>query len=128
MRIAVASGKGGTGKTLVSTALVRHWARLEADVTYADADVEEPNGHLFLKPEIERTRRFTTPVPRLEGACEGCGRCQEACAFHAILAFKERVTVFPPLCHSCGACVNACVPGVLRMVPREIGTMREGRA
>lgn len=128
MKIAVASGKGGTGKTLVSTSLALHWARKGPDVTYVDADVEEPNGHLFLKPEIGSTRRFTVQVPRLEGKCESCGRCQEACAFHALLALKDRVLVFPELCHSCGACVLACLPGVLRLGPREIGTVREGRA
>jgi MinD superfamily P-loop ATPase len=127
MRIVVASGKGGTGKTLVSTSLALHWARQGQESCYIDADVEEPNGHLFLQPAIDATRRFTMPVPRLEGTCEACGRCQELCAFHAILAIKGRVLVFPELCHSCGACVLACLPGVLHLAPREIGTIREGR-
>ncbi len=126
MRIAVASGKGGTGKTLVATSLVLHWAARGARVTYVDADVGEPNGHLFLRPDIETTRRFSVPVPRLEGTCDGCGQCQEACAFHAIVALADRVLVFPELCHSCGACTLACPPGVLRMRPREVGTIREG--
>ncbi len=128
MRIVVASGKGGTGKTLVATSLAWYRAAQGAGVTYVDADVEEPNGHLFLKPSFDATRRLAVQVPRLQGQCDSCGRCQEACAFHALLAVKGKILVFPELCHSCGACVTACRADVLQMGPREIGTVREGRA
>jgi len=127
-RVVVASGKGGTGKTLLATSLAIHWARQGISVTYADADVEEPNGHLALKPDITSTRPFTVDVPHLVGKCEACGRCQEVCAFNAILALRGRVMVFSELCHGCGACVMACLPQVLQMVPRETGKVREGLA
>lgn len=128
MRIAIASGKGGTGKTLIATSLAVHWAKQGKAVTYVDADVEEPNGHLFLRPTFEKTTRHTVPVPRLAGFCDGCAKCQDACAFNAIIALKERVQVFDELCHSCGACVNACPHNSLKLQPRELGDLRHGMA
>lgn len=126
MRIVVASGKGGTGKTLVATSLAWWWARQRDDVVYADTDVEEPNGHLFLAPAFVATDRVRVEVPRLEGVCDGCGRCADACAFHAILPAAGRVMVFHELCHSCGACIGACPLQGLRPVPREVGDLRSG--
>jgi len=128
MKIVVASGKGGTGKTLVATSLFLHWARQGKDPTYVDADVEEPNGHLFLAPEIDGAERFSVPVPVLEGKCDGCGRCGKACAFSAIVPLKDRVMIFPAFCHSCGACITACPKGSLRVSRREIGSVRWGKA
>lgn len=128
MRIAVASGKGGTGKTLAATHLA--WLAAERGVaaTYADADVETPNGHLFLGPDTVREERHTVLVPTLPfGHCTGCGACHEFCRYHAILPLPDSVLVFPELCHSCGGCVRVCPPAVLSEVPREIGTLREGR-
>ena len=129
MRIAVASGKGGTGKTLISTCLTRLWSDQGRPVTYVDADVEEPNGHLFLKPRVQMETRFTKRVPSLSSTpCSGCGKCQEICAFHAILASKGSIIVFDELCHSCGACVLACPDQVLGEKDREIGTICVGTA
>ena len=129
MRLAVASGKGGTGKTLVSTSLAWHLARAGQPVTYVDADVEAPNGHLFLHPEGVEESRATVQVPVLRnGTCSGCGACQEVCAFNAILALKDRVMVFPELCHGCGACVLACAEVALTETRREMGTLRHGTA
>ncbi len=125
-RIAVASGKGGTGKTLISTSLALHWHRRGVPVGYADADVEAPNGHLFLAPEIASEERFAVTVPVLDGICTGCADCQRACAFNAILAVRDRVAVFHALCHGCGACILACRRGVLRAGSREVGTIRRG--
>ena len=108
-RIAIASGKGGTGKTLVSTSLAWLLARDGHPVAYVDADVEEPNGHLFLHPELSDCRRYARPIPELiRKTCSGCGECQRFCQFNAILALPDRIMLFPELCSSCGGCVLAC--------------------
>lgn len=128
MRIAIASGKGGTGKTVVSTSLAWLLSREGRRVTYLDADVEEPNGHLFLHPEVTRQGRFSVPVPVLKNkTCSGCGECQRFCSFNAIIALSDRVLLFPELCHSCGGCLLACPDDELIEVPREIGSMQSGR-
>jgi MinD superfamily P-loop ATPase len=129
VRVCLASGKGGTGKTLLATNLAAHLARRSGSVTYVDADVEEPNGFLFLRPEVEREERITVPVPALRtGACSGCGECRRLCAYGAILALEDRVMVFPELCHACGGCVFVCPENALEEVPREIGSVRYGRS
>lgn len=127
MRIVIASGKGGTGKTLISTNLTRLLSEQGHRTTYADADVEEPNGHLFLHPQINSKCRSSVWVPSLNGTeCNGCGKCQEICAFNAILSVKGTVLVFNELCHSCGACLLACPDQVLVETRREIGTIYRG--
>ena len=108
MRVVIASGKGGTGKTALATSLAWVLGERGVRVAYADTDVEEPNGHLFLWSADGRSERLTVPSPVLRGeTCGGCGRCQEACRFHAILALPDRVMTFPELCHSCGACAHS---------------------
>lgn len=122
MIVSFASGKGGTGKTLMATNL----AAMLADrrpTSFVDADVEEPNGHLFLKHDDARIERVGVSLPVLEGVCTGCGACQSACNFNAILALKDRVMVFPELCHSCGACSIVCPQRALREQPHEIGAV-----
>ncbi len=129
MHIAVASGKGGTGKTLISTSLTRLWSDQDYSVTYVDADAEEPNGHLFLKPKVSMETRFKVWVPALrEASCSGHGKCQEICAFNAILSVKGSVIIFNELCHSCGACILACPDRELVEMEREIGTIYVGRS
>ncbi len=129
MLLAVASGKGGTGKTLISTNLARYWADQGYTVTYVDADVEEPNGHLFLNPNIEKEERCTVSVPTLSGrTCAAHGKCQASCAFNAILSVKGSVIVFNELCHGCGACILACPDNCLEEEDREIGTISAGTA
>jgi len=129
MRVAVASGKGGTGKTLVSTSLAWLLARDDHPITYVDADVEEPNGHLFLHPELSDCQRYARPVPQLMGeTCSGCGECQRFCQFNAILALPDRIMLFPELCSSCGGCVLACGEMALGEKPREIGSIETGTA
>ena len=92
MRIAVASGKGGTGKTTVATSLA---LVAEGDVQFIDCDVEEPNGHIFLKPAIETVRIERVPVPYVnEDACAGCGTCADFCAFNAIAHMVDKPIVF----------------------------------
>ena len=124
MRIAVASGKGGTGKTLVATNLAWFFAEAGHRVTYVDADVEGPSGHLFLEIQQAQERFFSVPIPTLlGGSCSGCGECQRACAFHAILGLKDRVMLFPELCHGCGACFIACPSSALQEARRQVGTI-----
>jgi MinD superfamily P-loop ATPase len=128
-RIAIASGKGGTGKTLVATSLAWLLAREGHPIAYVDADVEEPNGHLFLHPELSDRKRYARPVPELvRGTCSGCGECQRFCQSNAIVALRDRIMVFPELCSSCGGCVLACAESALGERPREIGTIESGTA
>lgn len=128
MIIAVASGKGGTGKTMVATSL----ALGMAPCAYFDLDVEEPNGSIFLKPAIDREQRFTIPVPQVdESKCTFCGICAKACAFNAIAVVPslKSTAFFPDLCHSCGACTYVCpVEGALKEVDKEVGVVRSGTA
>ena len=129
MRIAIASGKGGTGKTMVSTNLAWHLAREGRRVTYVDTDVEEPNGHLFLRPDPVVEERYAVQVPVLPGGhCSGCGDCQRICAFGAIEAHDDHVSVDTRRCHSCGACALICArtDGSLAREPRELGTISHG--
>jgi MinD superfamily P-loop ATPase len=129
MRVVFASGKGGTGKTLLSTSLALHMSRSGSRVTYADADVEEPNGHVFLRPTHVVERRVTVPLPVMSmPSCSGCGQCQEFCAFNAVIALKDRAAVFPELCHGCGGCLLVCPERVLGERGRDVGVMMRGRS
>jgi len=132
MIIAVASGKGGTGKTTVAVNLA-----LSLDnVQLIDCDVEEPNAHLFLKPEISYRKSACIHIPEIiEERCNECGLCQEVCAFNSIVVLpapegvrKGSVLVFPNLCHSCGACFILCPQAAIREIEREIGVIESGRA
>lgn len=124
MVISVASGKGGTGKTLVATSLAMS---LERDVQLLDCDVEEPNAHILLCPAIVQSQPVCIPVPRVdEGKCTYCGRCAEVCAYHAIAVIKKRVLVFPELCHGCGACSYLCPEKAIIEQEREIGVVETG--
>jgi MinD superfamily P-loop ATPase len=130
MYIAVASGKGGTGKTLVSTSLAL--CAKEYGCTYVDLDVEEPNGAIFMVPEIREEIPFTLQVPEIdENVCTFCETCAKSCLFNAlaILPPVKKTMFFPDLCHSCGVCTYVCpVDGALKEVPREIGKIRIGRS
>ena len=107
MRIAVASGKGGTGKTTVATSLA-----LSLNPTRTlllDCDVEAPNAHLFLQPAFEQQEEVGILIPQVdESRCTSCGRCAEVCQFHAIAAIGQKTLVFPELCHGCGSCTLNC--------------------
>ncbi|MBN1488484.1 MAG: ATP-binding protein [Phycisphaerae bacterium] len=129
MRIAVASGKGGTGKTTVATNLA-YVASLDGQsVAYVDCDVEEPNGHLFLKPEITSRSPVARQVPEVDPAkCTLCGLCGEICQYSAIVPVGQTVLVYPELCHACGGCVLVCPSGAIAEQPREIGRLETGRA
>lgn len=128
MIIAVAAGKGGTGKTLLATSLAL--AAQEAwpgQVQLLDLDVEEPNAHLLLRPEIEQEWPVEIPVPRVDlEACVRCGRCAEVCQKSAIAVVRQAVLTFPQLCSGCGACAYVCPRGAISEQPRRVGTVRRG--
>jgi MinD superfamily P-loop ATPase len=129
IRLAVASGKGGTGKTTVATNLAVVLAETGIRTAYADCDVEEPNGHLFLRPTIHATHDVTIPVPEVdETRCTLCGACGAACRYSAIVTLPNQVRIFPRLCHGCGGCTLACPTGAIRETPRVTGAAEEGVA
>ncbi|MDD2486150.1 MAG: ATP-binding protein [bacterium] len=129
MKIAVASGKGGTGKTTVAVNLSLFLVDADLKVTYADCDVEEPDGHLFLKPEITLKHRSAVLVPQVNPeACNLCGECGAFCRYSAIVVLKEEVMTFPELCHSCGGCAYVCSVQAITEVDRYIGSVDRGSA
>ena len=129
MRIAVASGKGGTGKTTVATSLAYVAASNGHTVTYVDCDVEEPNGHIFLEPAIEHQEAVTTSVPKVDAdRCTLCAACSDLCQFRAIACLGKRVMVFPELCHACGGCSWVCPQQAIEEVPREVASLEWGHA
>ncbi len=126
--IAVASGKGGTGKTTVSTALARAAHKEGRKVTMLDCDVEEPNSHIFLKPRMEDKWQVSITVPEVnKEKCTACGECGKICAFSAIIVLGESAMTFPELCHSCGGCWKVCPEDALGEIKREIGMLRTGK-
>ncbi|MCK4835120.1 MAG: ATP-binding protein [Candidatus Aminicenantes bacterium] len=132
MIISIASGKGGTGKTIIATALA---LSSKSSVQFIDCDVEEPNAHIFLKPVIEETSKVFIPIPEIDKTkCTYCGRCGEVCAYNAIAVIppandkKGSVLVFPELCHGCGSCGYFCPEKAIKEVNKEIGIMEIGMA
>jgi len=135
MKIVVASGKGGTGKTTVATSLALSLAVGEPGQpvfqppTYLDCDVEGPNAHLFLAPTFERRQDVEIFIPRVDEAkCTACGRCAEVCQYHAIVVLGKRTLVFPQLCHGCGSCTLVCPQGAITEEPHAIGVLEAGLA
>jgi MinD superfamily P-loop ATPase len=129
MKIAVASGKGGTGKTTVATNLAQIAAADGRSVAYLDCDVEEPNGHLFLKPKIEQKQSIDKLLPVVDlDRCTFCGRCSQVCRYGAIACVNKQVLIFAELCHSCGGCLLACPVDAMHEVPKPIGELRQGTA
>lgn len=121
MRIAVASGKGGTGKTTVSVNLARVFG---SPVQLLDCDVEAPNAGLFLGGCLLGNEEICIPVPRVdESACDGCGECGSFCRYHAIVSLGTRPLIFPELCHGCGGCARVCPWGAITEVGRRIGVV-----
>lgn len=124
MTVAIASGKGGTGKTTVAVSLALSQT---VPLLFLDGDVEEPNAALFLRPRILGSRPVEVRVPEVDAArCTACGACSRACRFHAIVSLKSKPLVFPELCHSCGGCVLACPSAAIRESLRAIGIIERG--
>ena len=130
MKIAIASGKGGTGKTTIATNLAYYLAHFtDRNVTLLDCDVEEPNCHLFLQPKWGNVYPVSVPVPEVDTSkCNGCGICSDLCQFSAIVCINNNTLTFPALCHGCGLCTRVCAPGAIKEVPREVGVVEMGTA
>ncbi len=128
MILAVASGKGGTGKTLVATSLALSLEG-QGSVQLLDCDVEEPNAHILLRPTIASSRPVLVPLPKVDKEkCTYCRLCSEACPYNAIAVMGKNVLVFPELCHGCGVCTYVCPEKAITEEGREVGVVEEGRA
>jgi MinD superfamily P-loop ATPase len=128
MIISVASGKGGTGKTLVATSLALS-LKGTGRVQLIDCDVEEPNAHLLLKPVITHIEPACISVPTVDKKiCDYCGRCAEVCAYHAIAVVPKHVLTFLELCHGCGACSYICPEKAIADEERKIGIVEAGHS
>jgi len=124
LKIAIASGKGGTGKTTIAVNLAKS---LGENVQLLDCDVEEPNSHIFLQPEILRVENVSVSIPDVDlSRCTFCGKCQEICQFSAIVVIKNSVLVFPELCHSCAGCWLVCPENCIAQKERVVGVTEEG--
>jgi MinD superfamily P-loop ATPase len=129
VKIVFASGKGGTGKTTVAVNLAYSLASSDQKVQYLDCDVEEPNGHIFLKPQITSKEPVKVMVPVIdEDKCTFCGECGAHCEFKAIVNLPSVTMIFPELCHSCGLCLIVCSARAIREEEREVGYTEEGKA
>lgn len=125
MKLAVASGKGGTGKTTLAVAIAKIF---DGQVQLLDCDVEEPNCHIFLELQNKEIEKVNVPVPVIDmEKCTHCGKCAEICEFNAIVSFGGTTTmVFPDLCHSCGGCKLVCPEKAITEEPEEIGELTKG--
>jgi len=126
MIISVASGKGGTGKTLVATSLALSLID-NYKVQLLDCDVEEPNANILLHLAVNQGQPVFIPIPKVdETKCTYCGKCAEVCAYNAIAVIKDKVLVFPELCHGCGACSYLCPESAITEEGREVGIVERG--
>jgi MinD superfamily P-loop ATPase len=128
MIVSIASGKGGTGKTTVAVNLALFLEEIHTGkIFFLDCDVEEPNAHIFLKPEIREKRSIGIPIPEVNfEKCNFCGKCGEVCAYNAIVVVKNNVVIFPELCHGCGGCSLLCPQNAIVEKEREIGIAESG--
>jgi len=121
--ISIASGKGGTGKTTVAASL----AYVIPDSVYIDCDVEEPNGHLLLKPDFFPEENADKLLPKIDYyKCTFCGKCVEVCEFNALINLKFEIVLFEEMCHSCGACKYFCPEKAITETAKEMGIIRSG--
>jgi len=128
MILSIASGKGGTGKTTVAVNLALALSDFHS-ITFLDCDVEEPNAHFFLHPELIHSSNVSVPVPEIdEKKCNYCGRCAEICEYNALAMLKDTVLVFEELCHGCGGCSLLCPEQAVQEKARPIGVLESGPA
>ncbi len=128
MNIAIASGKGGTGKTTISVALSEYITKKGYNVVLADCDVEEPNTALFLDLGNKKTETVSVDIPVLNSIqCIGCSACEEICKFSSIAMVNNLPLIFPDLCHSCGGCVLVCPTGALYYEKVPIGIFEQAK-
>jgi len=124
MIISIASGKGGTGKTTISTNLA---LSIDEKVQLLDCDVEEPNCHLFLNPIIKKKEPVIAPVPKIDlEKCTFCKKCMDICRYGAIAVLKKNVLTFENLCHSCGGCFEVCPENAVIEKERSLGDVELG--
>lgn len=125
LKIAISSGKGGTGKTLIATNIARAIEQKGLKINYLDCDVEAPNGHLFLKPEFEQKTAvcLNSPVGIDTDECTGCGKCVDVCRYNALASVNTKILFFPTMCHMCGACQLVCPFNAITEGNREIGEL-----
>lgn len=131
MKIAVASGKGGTGKTMLATSLALSLATATPGQPplFVDCDVEAPNAHLFLHPAFTEQQQVGLLIPVVdEVKCTHCGKCAEVCQYHAIVVLGQKTLVFPQLCHGCGSCTAMCPEKAIHEVPDRLGVIERGPA
>jgi MinD superfamily P-loop ATPase len=131
MIVAVASGKGGTGKTTIATSLALSLASHGSapPPIFVDCDVEAPNAHLFLKPRLEKSEPVGILIPAVDEAkCTFCGKCAKVCAYHAIAVLGQKMLVFPQLCHGCGSCTVQCPENAITEKLDPIGVIERGPA
>lgn len=129
-RLAIASGKGGTGKTTLATSLALALTRIgESSVTLVDCDVEQPNDTLFIQPGDHHAHTVSVPTPAWrDDLCDGCGLCATACRFGAVAVVRGKRLFFPELCHGCGACWEVCKCGAANRSSRAIGLVFDAPA
>jgi len=128
MIISVASGKGGTGKTLIATSLALTLSEKDK-VQLLDCDVEEPNADIFIRSSITKSYPVLIPIPKVDEAkCTYCGKCAEVCAYNAVAVVNKKVLIFPELCHGCGACSYLCPESAITEEGQEIGIVEKGNS
>ena len=126
MILAVASGKGGTGKTTVAVNLARICG---FSVQLLDCDVEAPNAQLFFVCTGQKEEVVSMPIPQVNSSlCDGCGECSRFCMYHAIASYGSTPLVFAEMCHGCGGCAKVCPKGAIEEVPKRIGVVRTAQA
>lgn len=131
MKISIASGKGGTGKTMIATSLAISLAAImpQQPPLFLDCDVEAPNAHLFLRPTLTEQQDVGLLIPSVDEAkCTHCGKCAEVCQYHAIAVLGKKTLVFPQLCHGCGSCTAMCPEKAIEEIPNRMGVLERGLA